>query len=952
MTTEYETCLGWYLKIFTFTLAIALGTVKVSAQKKDSVNVGTAKGLLRDSTHNYVMQATTVSIYKVETGELVSYQLSDNFGRFLFRQLPVDIPLRIIATNIGYGPVKREFRISQSTKTFDLKALNMDRLTVSLKEVVVSGAPPPVQMRGDTLEFNAGAFKLDTNAVVEDMLRRLPGVTIWNDGVITVNGKKINRLLVEGKEFFGADNKIALQNLPKNAVKKIQVYQDKSEPDPIETKTNMNIVLKKDKKDGYFGKVSGGIGTTGRYDDNGMLSYYSPKNQVSMVGALNNVNKTADNTNTLVSLNSFKGEGISNDYHTDFTKPGATVFKAAGFSGIHDFSHRDDNKPDTNRLKVNYFLAVGNNTVDQNIHTQIPLEDNGYLNQTTVNSSKFNYNGQAFSARYDKVFDHGLLNASYDFQHNTSSMLNVRSSTSIGNLATDQSYSYDEQGGNKATIFHAGSIKFTSHRYTDFGTNRNRSVEMELSYLFSVNNTNEENRRITDFNAADYSQDKHFNRRYLTASNNIDHLIISSFNNILGVLQKDPYLRTDIKNTLSYSERNQTDAVSDLLTAGSQYLPNANLSNHLNNRIINYRPGINLSKVIINALANRFRKTWNLSIFTEGQLFRQQNTAALQIQNLERNYFYFIPSAMIGYSNNQLGKFRKTYFLKYNTTVTYPTLQQLAPLVDDANVYFLNYGNIKLRPAYMHDLSFKYEYSTVEAKNPLQGDFNVTVGQTNDFITDSSYYDALGRSVYYPINVSGEKHASLGGYLQKAFKYKDHQFQVSGKSRFNYAQYPSNLNGINYDTKTNSWLLTADLIYTYKGLLTAQVGESFLGNNTSRIGIAQYKYVNWKTYSNISFALPKSVFFSTRMDFNKNISSNSNNIYYTIWNIDVGYRFLKGANGEIKLSGLDLFHQNRNVINYMNNNSITTGTVNVLQQYFMVTLAYYPRKFGLSKVEH
>lgn len=913
------------------------------------VNTGSAKGVVRDSVRNFVMQAATISIYKVSTGELISYQLSNNLGRFLFKELPVDVPLHAIATNIGYAPLKREFMIPRETNEIDLNTLNMDRLAVSLKEVIISAPTPPVQMRGDTLEFNADAFKLDSNAVVEDMLKKLPGITIWNDGAITVNGKKITQLLVDGKVFFDTKGKIALQNLLKNSVKKIQVYEEKNEQDPVETKTNMNIVLKKDKKDGYFGKIGGSLGTMNRYDGNGMLSYFSPKDQISVVGAINNVNKTADNINTLVQINSFKGQGISNDYHSDFTKPGAIVFKATGFNAFHDFDKINDTRIDTNNLNVAYFMTASNAGVNEHLNTEIFSGQNNHLSQTTINSSKSSYRGKAASVEYNKKFDHSKLYASYNLLHNTSDRIYIRN-TSSGNSLADQSRSYDEQNNKNSTTVHAGKIRFKSDRYMDYGSHNNRSVDMELSYEFRQDHSDDENKRITDFTATDGTQNKHFDRNYIISSTSSEHNVISSFNNIQNYFHRtiDPALQIDVKNALMYYTKKQTDAVSDFSNPLNKYVQNNELSNYINTRVMDYRPGLDFSKSIVNRLSNRYRKAWNFDIFAEGQLYDFKNNSQQHFQNLNRSYFYFIPSSSIGYSNNQLGKFRKVYLLKYNTSVGYPTLQQMAPLVDDANVYFLNYGNIALEPSYTHDLSFRYDYNNAEAKNPFQGDMSISIGATNNFITDSTYYDALGRTMYYPINVSGERHASLAGALQKAFKNNDYQFQLAGKSRFNYSRNPLSLNGKFYEAKRYSFSVDANLTYTYKGLIT-QIGETFFNNRTSRNTISDYKYSNWKTYANISFTSAQGLLFNSRVDFNKSASSNTNNIYYTIWNIDLGYRFLKGDNGEVKISGLDLLHQNKNVFNNVNNNSITTGTVNVLQQYFMVTLAYYPRKFGLNR---
>lgn len=226
-----------------------------SAQKKDSTYVGQITGAVKDSLHNLMLRSATLSIYKAENAQLLGYQLSNNFGKFQFKEMPVGTKLQVVMTYVGYQPYKKEFIIPKDTKQMDLKTLIAERAENNLKEVSIS-AKPPMQMNGDTLEFNADAFKVEPNSTVEDLLRRLTGVTVWSDGLITVNGKKISNLYVEGKPFFGGAIKIATQNLPKDIVEKIQVYEDKGRPDEAAKEdpvTNMNIVLKKDKKSGLFG---------------------------------------------------------------------------------------------------------------------------------------------------------------------------------------------------------------------------------------------------------------------------------------------------------------------------------------------------------------------------------------------------------------------------------------------------------------------------------------------------------------------------------------------------------------------------------------------------------------------------------------------------------------------------------------------------------------------------
>jgi len=935
-------------------MAVTLGVNTTFAQKTDTVNVGTATGLLRDSVHNYVMQSATLSVYKVKGDELITYQLSNNFGKFQIKGLPVGIPLRILATHVGYLSTKNEFTISPKTKTIDLKTMNMNRIDLSLKEVTISAAQAPMQMHGDTLEFNASAFKLDSNAVVEELLRKLPGVTVWSDGVITVNGKKINRLLVDGKDFFGGDTKIALQNIPKNSVQKIQVYKNKEDVDPVNPKTDMNIVLKKDKKDGFFGKFGGGYGTDKRYAADGMITYFSPKTQVSVVGALNNVNKTANDVRTLMEFNSFKGEGLNNDYHSDFTKQGLNILKAVGVTFSQDFSRDADMRQPyfkTNILKSEFFLSDAANKDLRQSQTTVSLGGGNNLLQTDRSANNGDTYSQRSSANYDKRFEHSSLSASFNLTHNSNNSINTQNSTSVNDLTQEQTTNFAQQNATSSQTNVNGSATLNTNRFYDFGKHKMKSVETEISYSFDINNGKSGSKNITDFKATDTTQNKYFNRQYLSDWNSSNHTIATNFKNIVGLLQRNtPYIQTDIKNTIGIYDYKETRDVGDLAIGGTLYTPNTGLTNVSHYKTIDERPGINFSKNFYKSLDNRFQKSWSINMFAESQIFLLRNTALQTFQDINRSYYYFIPSANISYNNYQYGDFEKSYSISYNTWVQYPTIAQLAPLIDNADVYNVPLGNLGLKPAVKHELSFRYNYYDQGNKNALYSGITISAGLVEKNITDSTNYDALGRTVRRYINGADSKYINYNGYINKSFKFKDHQFQINGNSNTGYSQYNTSVNGQYYNTRTTSLSLSSTVTYSYKSIWSTDLGEGFSGNKTSQGSLSHQTYYNWSTNLGFNLALPKSVFFNTRVNFNNSKSSGAaDNVYYTIWNADIGYRFLKGANAEVKFSALDLLHQNKNVFNYVNNNSITTGTVNVLQQYFMVTLAYYPRKFGLHK---
>ena len=175
---------------------------------------------------------------------------------------------------------------------------------------------------------------------------------------------------------------------------------------------------------------------------------------------------------------------------------------------------------------------------------------------------------------------------------------------------------------------------------------------------------------------------------------------------------------------------------------------------------------------------------------------------------------------------------------------------------------------------------------------------------------------------------------------------KDNQFEFRATSELNYAYNPSFLNSVPILLKSLYAYNKLSMNYTYKAWLQFGGWQSIQSNSTRQTSSSRFNYTNYSTTANAAVNWPKSVYWSSNIAFNRSVSSYSAPINYAIWNANLVYRFLKGSNAEIKLSALDLLHQNTSIINTGSSNSVTRGTVNVLQQYFMFSMAYYPRKFG------
>jgi hypothetical protein len=931
----------YHLQIAFFFTAMLFFSSAI-AQKKDSTYTGYAEGIIKDSINNQPLQVATISVYKVADSSLVSYQLTNNFGEFHFRALPVATPLEIVISHIGYKHFRQKFIIPANTKKIDLRALRMAQGKIELSEVTVSYHRPPVQMNGDTLEFNAEAFKLDKNAVVEDLLRKLPGITIWGDGTITVNGKKVSHVLVDGKLFFGGDGRIATQNLPKDAIDKIQVYNNKAEQkSPLDTIIDVNIKLKKNKKTGLFGKVGAGYGTDGRYTGDGMISTFSPLTQISVVGATNNINTTANDVSTLMRNSSFKGVGVNIEYQPDFSLEGLNKSKSAGFDFLH-FLVPDEGSHKNHNISANYFINDHSSEVYRNTQTVINLSADNNLIQKNNSIANSAYTHQNFNTRCvlqnDTIVFYTSLLLELNKNHSYSQLTNTSATSFQGLQSTSHSIN-DEIDENKNLSFKTGL--------------ENKPKHFNLDYAFSLNNAeNEQTNRINFDSPLNPSQNSEFDRNYTPHIQNVSNALDFRYDRLKKLIFGEMnfyYIEIKFLNSIKINNEHTNNIVNDLDTVTQKPTINKYLTNISQYNTVDEIPELKFERTFIKALTNRYKKTIIVDAELRDQIFNQKNISQKTFQNFEYSYNKFIPKAGINYLNDQFGDHQITYQLDYNTSLDYPTVNQIAPLVDSANIFYQQRGNPRLKPSYKKELSFSITYVSFVSKNIVDGyKVNVSAGSVDNAIADSTLYDNLGRTVNYSVNVNESRYLSISGDFRKAYKFKGNQLQIRGTTLTNITWQPNYVNSILNQSNTLFSDNSLSLIYTLKDFFAIEVKEKLSVFSSKQTGFNNNEFKNstQKTILSTSFNCLKKITLSSNITYNSTSSSNSAASKFTIWNANINYRFLKGNQAEVKFSALDLLHQNTSIINYGYNNSLTTGNVNVLKQYFMVTLAYFPRKFG------
>jgi len=933
-----------------FLMAELLFADPVFSQKKDSSHAAAVNGVVRDSAHNYVLGAATLSIYRAADSSLVGYLLSDNFGEFTFKELPVDIPLRIVASYTGYKTYSRGFTVKAGWSKMDLGNLNMERRGRDLDEVVVTYRPPPVQMKGDTLEFNADAFKLDSNAVVGDLLRKLPGITVWGDGTITVNGRAVHNVFVEGKPFFGSDARIATQNIPKSAVDKIQVYREKNEQDVADSTLDVNIKLKRNSKSGIFGKISAGYGTGGRYDADATLNMFSPRTQVSVVGASNNVNKMADNFDVLLRNATYKGISAEIDYQPDFTTEGVNRSNSGGFSYHHDFI---DNSTYNNKngVDASYFVTNPNSSILKSTKTTISLGGDSSMVQNVNSSNNSRNTIQDFDSRYDWVTKKKsfYLAPSFSINDSHNQSMTENSSRASNDSLQSSGNTFGEANSDVKNILIETGYKSQSDNDRHIRLPKN----IEVDYTFNSKTFNSNQTNVNSLTSqADSSQNENFNRKYNLDHADLDQRLFLKVGNLKRLIFNDNIesnINIELQNVLFVNGHKETNRIADLDTLTQVYAPNQYLTNRSTYNTFNDMPALNINKTIIRTLANRYQKALTVNLSAQEQFFNQANTSQKLFQDFDRSYQYFVPNGSISYNNNQVGDFQSMFSLGYKTLVEYPTVDQIAPLVDSANIYSFQEGNPGIKPSYKHEMAFSLQNINLRSANTFNYDISLSAGMVKKNMTDSTMYDKLGRSIHYYTNVDGYRYLTVTGNLKKAYKFKESQLQLTLNGTLNISRAPNYVNG-SLNISDNSIVSgSIGLYYTWSDLVALSLGQKLSLYKSEQTGLnTTVDFINsgQSTILSASLNCTKKLTLSSNVTYCKTTSSGSNDIHFTIWDAFASYRFLKGNKAELKMSALDLLHQNTGVVNYGMNNNLTIGRTNALQQYFMVTLAYFIRKFG------
>jgi hypothetical protein len=909
---------------------------------------GKLTGSVMDIETKTPLELATITIFGPDSS-MVAYQLSGKNGLFSIEKLPLKKKLLVSVSYTGYSSY-HTFIQQDTAKTDTLSVL----LTLNSRDTVVVTAKIPVRMNGDTLEINPAAFKMKEDAVVEELLNQVAGITIWADGTITVNGKKVNNLLVDGKPFMGStDSRIATQNLPKSAIEKVQLYQeyDRSKiGKPTQRKDSlltMNLKLKERSKKGYFGKAGAGYGTFDRFETDLSLQMYSKKTSFGIGGGINNINKSIGNLEEIFQNNTYRNYN-PNLYNVGrFGTNGINKNHSIGGVFVHNFIE-SANSRQNDRLTLNYNKSGTNaNITDQSYQNRTAIDNPQFIRDEGVQSNR--QDKHAFGLKY-------LKTNSYNDNLDINGAMNTNRENGHSYRSTEVRDSVNQlQSTNRTTTQNSQRSDNESLNISFSKSNEEKPLENFNSQLESSReNTVSERDMVSVFESmTDRSKNAYISRNYTTNSQRFNltgNLEYAGFKRLLLGRYNLFGINLSLGQWFNYTRLTDNTVVTDYDTVAKVRSFNSKLSNSNTREVYEYTPYLLLAKNVFN-----FRGTsyggFNMQLKLLDDLKTDKNTSSFAKRNLSRSFQFFRYEGEFSYQYYKMEKYNYYLSASYNKSMAYPSIDQLYTIVDDINAYDIRIGNPYLRNSINHNTNLNAHFSTENKESPYAINGNIYGGYQLSLhpVTDSVINDLSGKRTYYYTNADKAKNISLNYDLNISRRISKNNLQLMYKGEFRNGEQPNFIDGFSNTSKTVSWLNQFTLQFTLNSTLVLTAGRTLQYNKTTSTAPGLNSFKNNSTTSKFGVVVnyPKGFTFSSTID---HIANSNLDKPIVLWNSFATYRFMK-QQGELKFSAMDLLKKYQNISNSVNAYGTSTRITNGLQQYFLLTFSYYPRKFGKTEVK-
>ncbi|MDP4211072.1 MAG: outer membrane beta-barrel protein [Bacteroidota bacterium] len=899
------------------------------------------RGLVSDTAEHTPLFQSSIMVLQSKDSFLISFTRADVHGAFSFSRLPAG-KLICKISHPGYAEYVTELELKDSSE-INLGKIPMILKSQLLQEVVVHGNMAAIRINGDTLEFKADSFKVQQGATVEELLKRLPGIQIDKNGKITAQGQTVKKVLVDGEEFFGDDPTLVTQNLRADMVDKVQVFDKKSDQaaftgiDDGEKNKTINLQLKENKKNGYFGKVEAGAGSNGYYNNQVMFNLFKNKLKFSGYGILSNVGTIGlnwqDNNSYGQSFASsldydetmgyFTYSGSNDDLDSwggQYNGQGLPVVKTGG---LHFNNKWNQDKQSVN---LNYKILDLDVTGQNASRSEYILPDTLYYTNSTQAFHNHILRNKA-SGIFEMTLDSGStlkINVDASKDHKT-----TQSAYTSEYLAEDSSL----VNRNKRQVTTVGDPEKlnTNLLWRKKFRKKGRTLSFNFKEEYQSDNSSGYLNSDTKF-GKDSLQPEQLTDQYKTFRNKtlaLDSRLV--YTEPLSAISSLA-INYGLSGGNSQSDRNSFNksAVGKYDAIDSAY------SNDYHFSLLTQKTGL-----LYNFSGRKLHFNIGSDIGFTG--FKQQNLDSGLFLN--RHFVNWYPQSSISYKFEQ----QNVLSFRYSGRTQQPGIEQLQPLANNQDPLNIYIGNPLLKPSFNN--SFSLNYYKYKALSETGVFVNLYGQSTSNAISSKDFVDSLGRRIYQSVNVNGNY--NLSGNMDYSFKIQKADMNMSLGTGYNVGRNVNIVNDELNETMTKTYSFSFRMNKSKEKKYEFSLSPTV--EHTSSISSIQQsintKYWTFNLRADGDIFLPLKFQMHTDCEFNFRQKTsvfdvNNNTIFWNAW---FGKKFFKKENLLLKIQANDILNQNIGFNRVVNSNYVSQNTYTTIQRYLMLSLVWNFAKAGSAQ---
>lgn len=890
-----------------------LCTLSIFAQNK----VISVSGRIVESDSNEPAAQATVQLLALPDSAYAAGIASNEKGWFTLPKVKAGKYLLKISY-IGFRTKFVPVQLANNVPAKKVGTITLEPDAVMLGEAVITAEAPPVTVKADTTEYSAAAYPVPQGSMLEDLVKKIPGAEVDEDGKITINGKEIKKIMVDGKEFFSDDPKVSMKNLPANMIEKVKAYDKKSDMaritgiDDGEEEAVLDLTVKKGMKKGWIGNLIAGYGSKDRYEGGAMISRFKDDASLTILGSANNTN------NKGFSEFGDAGQGMGGN-----AGAGITTAQSLGVNFAKD----------TKKLQVGGNVQYGHSNNDARRTTSSET----FLGETSSFSQSNNFSNRN---RHDFRVDFRL-----EWRPDTLTTIIFRPNGSYSQTESDNtSWSKTENNSHAPVNEKNASSSSKSHNYSFNGSlmafrrlnSKGRNLALRARFGYSDNESDSYSFSETTFYEVDSTSNI---SRYTDRTGDSRNWSISAsytepvFKNHFLQLRYEFAHRKQLSQSLVYDSINYYPY--------PQYIERG-YDNDLSTRVENFYD-THTADVSVRGIYTKMMYSVGVGLTPQSSLSKTTIGPNYKKNLPEQNVLNWAPSVMFRYMFNK----QHVLMFRYRGRSNTPNIQDLQEVIDITDPMNLRYGNPNLKPSFNNDFSLFYRRFIPESMRSYSANLFYT-NTLNSVANRMTYDPQTGARIYKKENVNGNWQAR--GYFSFNTPLKNKKFTLSSNTNARYSD------AVSYTSVGNAKKSDQELSTTHN----LGLGERFTGSyrseafDVSLSASANYNLVrnskqensNRETFDyyvggNTNVNLPWEVSISTDINCRfKNGYTGGLNNNEVMWNAQISKNFLKNNSGTLRFKIYDILKQQSSLSRSISETMMSDTEYNTLGSYFMVHFVY------------